>query len=205
MSDAFDDYLKITLALEAAAEKYKDDMVESGIDDWMHLIKARKQLVVLDGVVVWAATAQPFDKFMEEKGRETFRNYFMPTVDIDLAVRAFGDSDRGIPANLTLQAQIAKEQGIDFAQNLARRFGTTFGSLKVGRPPISKDDSDPKNNPAAKISNNPWLGGIGADGKPRFNISKQGAIIRSLGIERASQIARAAGSYIGATKPSREA
>ena len=45
-----------------------------------------------------------------------------------------------------------------------------------------------------KGKNNPWS----AEG---WSIQKQGAVAKSLGIEKAAQIAKAAGSFVGATKP----
>jgi hypothetical protein len=47
---------------------------------------------------------------------------------------------------------------------------------------------------------NPWGSGPG-----EWNITKQGALIKALGEEKAAGIAKAAGSYIGATKPARAA
>lgn len=46
-----------------------------------------------------------------------------------------------------------------------------------------------------KGKNNPW--GPGA----AWSIQKQGAVVKSLGVEKAAAIAKAAGSFIGATKP----
>jgi hypothetical protein len=45
-----------------------------------------------------------------------------------------------------------------------------------------------------KGKRNPWS----AEG---WSIQKQGAVAKSLGVEKAAQIAKSAGSYIGATKP----
>jgi hypothetical protein len=45
-----------------------------------------------------------------------------------------------------------------------------------------------------KKANNPWS-------KDAWSVTKQGEVVKALGIEKATAIAKAAGSFVGATKP----
>jgi hypothetical protein len=56
----------------------------------------------------------------------------------------------------------------------------------------------PQEKEAAK--NNPWSAEPG-----KWNATRQGQIVRSLGIEAAQRIAKAAGSYVGAVRPAKVA
>jgi hypothetical protein len=49
-----------------------------------------------------------------------------------------------------------------------------------------------------KTKDNPWLA-------EKWNVTKQAQIVRALGVEAAQRIAKAAGSYIGSTKPAKAA
>jgi hypothetical protein len=74
-----------------------------------------------------------------------------------------------------------------------------FGKLKPpkNRLTIADDGTTTVNEPKTEQTRrNPWL-------KEYWNVTAQGSIIKASGREVASQIAAAAGSYIGATKPTR--
>ena len=71
-------------------------------------------------------------------------------------------------------------------------------SQKAQRPHCFKDGSVAGDTIKKVTGDNPWS----AAG---WNVTKQGALIKSLGIEKASQIAAAVGSKIGATKPAKAA
>jgi hypothetical protein len=51
-----------------------------------------------------------------------------------------------------------------------------------------------------KTKDNPWSSEPG-----KWSVTRQGQVVRALGIEAAQRIAKAAGSYVGATKPAKAA
>jgi hypothetical protein len=62
-----------------------------------------------------------------------------------------------------------------------------------GKVPAA-DDADKDKGKDKSKSPNPWS-------RQHWNITAQGNLVRAIGIEKAAQIAKAAGSRIGATKP----
>ena len=69
--------------------------------------------------------------------------------------------------------------------------GTFLAQQKSVRPHWFKDANGAGGK---KGADNPWS----AEG---WNVTRQGAAVRSMGIDRAQSLARSAGSHIGATKP----
>jgi hypothetical protein len=67
-------------------------------------------------------------------------------------------------------------------------------AAKPGTPAAGADDTPPEKDEP----DNPWLAG-------KWNATRQSQIVRSLGLEAAQRIAKAAGSYVGATKPAKAA
>lgn len=68
---------------------------------------------------------------------------------------------------------------------------TFFAKQKEQRPHWFKDANGAGGK---KGADNPWS----AEG---WNVTRQGAAVRSMGIDRAQSLARSAGSHIGATRP----
>jgi hypothetical protein len=67
-------------------------------------------------------------------------------------------------------------------------------AAKPGKPAAGADDTPTEKDER----DNPWLPG-------NWNATRQGQIVRSLGIEAAQRIAKAANSHIGATRPAKVA
>lgn len=118
--------------------------------------------------------------------KATRPHLFPAPIADDLAERAF--AGRG---NITARGQLIREVGQAEADKIAQRYGlrntadTRPGKSPEGAPRAKGRDNAPSN---------PWS-------KSGFNVTKQGQIVRALGIEKAAAMARAAGSYIGATRP----
>jgi hypothetical protein len=68
----------------------------------------------------------------------------------------------------------------------------TIAALKAGKAvaaPVKVNGVDP-----VSPSRNPWR-------KENWNLTRQGEVVRALGVAKAGEIAKAAGSFVGATKP----
>ncbi|MBR0989126.1 hypothetical protein JQ580_00150 [Bradyrhizobium japonicum] len=96
--------------------------------------------------------------------------------------------------NLTARGKLLREVGPSCYEDLMLRWGATHttNGIRPGPKPKEKDRSP---DSAAK-ANNPWLAA-------NWNITAQGRVLAGLGAEKAAAIAKAAGSYIGATRPTR--
>jgi hypothetical protein len=193
-------------------------MQESAITDFVTLHMGDFEVIKnsVDGTkqLVHAASGMDAHQWTNTEGRTKFAHYFPQAADPELAELAFGDKP-----TLTAQMTLAKSVGQAEAARIAAQWGSRLGNLKPGKRPdeptllasdrkaeiekLEKQLARLKANEPAKApgAENPWLGGIGADGKPRFNLTRQGAIVKALGPEKAAQIARSAKSYIGASKP----
>jgi hypothetical protein len=88
--------------------------------------------------------------------------------------------------SITAQGRYYREHGREAAERAAAAAGSSLGATK---PPAAKANGD-----AMKGANNPWS-------RQNFDIPRQVAIIKALGTKKAQEIARAAGSYIGARAP----
>jgi len=112
------------------------------------------------------------------------------------AVAAFGEA-----RTLTAQAAYVRKHGEQQAHDMAEKFGTTLGSTRPGKTPQGFTPEKPKADAVqvpASIGKNPWS----AEG---WSITKQGSVVKALGETKAASIAKAAGSFIGATRPARAA
>jgi hypothetical protein len=78
---------------------------------------------------------------------------------------------------------------------ILKQWGTDPARMLPGERPGYAEHKAAKSGEKAPRdhSNNPFH-------KSQWNISKQGALVKTLGLERANQIARSVGSHVGATK-----
>jgi hypothetical protein len=104
-----------------------------------------------------------------------------PEISDDLAHRAFVDRHAGA------RAEILKQVGKDKGDRLAQQFG--LRSFDDYSKPVAPNANT---KPGSK---NPWR-------VESWSITEQGRIHKALGNEKAAAMAAAAGSRIGATKPS---
>lgn len=111
---------------------------------------------------------------------------FATAVPADLEARAFGEN------NITARAQLYKQLGpVEYAEREAKWQAAGF---KPGKRPKGNGEDKSKDKPR----DNPWMAG-------QWNVTRQAHIVRAMGIEKANQIAAAAGSFVGATRPVRAA
>lgn len=95
--------------------------------------------------------------------------------------------------NKTAAARLIRELGQGEADRIAQMYGKPHAlSNKPGVVPLREQQKNGNGTPDHK--NNPFS-------RAGWNVSRQGVLIRSLGIEKASAMARAVGVTIGATKP----
>lgn len=137
--------------------------------------------------------ADNLDEWIEKQ--RTARPYLYPTKgEADLESAAFGEFGK---PNLTARSNLVKQIGEEAADARAKAWGLTglHDYRTRAKRPGDAGNGDQKDKRPAK--DNPWS----AEG---WNITKQGSVMRAdpaLG----ERLARAAGSFIGATRPTRAA
>lgn len=109
----------------------------------------------------------------------------------ELERKAFGE------ANVTARGVLVRgNPGLALAR--AKAWGLRdLNDYRKGTPPATGDDTAGKNK-SKPAGNNPWR----AD---QWNISKQGQLVKVMGLDGAARMAKAAGSYVGATRPNKAA
>jgi hypothetical protein len=144
-----------------------------------------------NGETILAETGKPISHPTSEKVIRALKPHYFPSeVSEDLAARAF--SGRG---NLTVRGELIRQVGRARADEIAQEWG--LRDVADTKPGFKPRNGDGGKQPA-KDRDNPWT----AD---RWNVTRQGAIVKAMGVEKAAGIARAAGSFIGATRPPRAA
>jgi hypothetical protein len=126
-----------------------------------------------------------------EEWRATPNHHFFKgnvTDDENEAIAAFGPE-----RSLTAQGAYVRAHGEARAREVAEQYGTTLG----GKPGKLPEGVKPKAPAEVKLpggAKNPWS----ADA---WSVTRQGAVVKALGLEKAQQIAGAAGSHVGAVRP----
>lgn len=119
------------------------------------------------------------------------------TENNELFIRAFAHG------NLSAQGVVVKTLGEDRAREVAAQFGTTLGG-KPGTIPESLKANIPDFD-HTKPSTNPWSAHpSNLDAQGRYSaraITSQASVVKALGAEKASAIARAAGAKLGDIRP----
>jgi len=137
-----------------------------------------------NGVREWF-TANKLDFLLPPKSE----NADKPKVDPQLLASARA-------GNITAKGRLVRQLG-----SLAAADAVLADKANTGTDDTPRDEkgrfvgATPQEKEAA--ANNPW--------GSNWNVTRQGQIVRSLGIEAAQRIANAAGSYVGATKPAKAA
>jgi hypothetical protein len=130
---------------------------------------------------------------------EREKPHLLPPATSDLADAAF------FFGNLTARGALAKTMSPAALDALAQRYGLRDrNDFRRGTRPEDADDyrgkSSAKDGATNPWSNHPnWL-----DSQGRYNaraMGEQSKITKAMGLEKASALARAAGSFVGATKP----
>src|SRR5580704_9856700 len=137
-----------------------------------------------NGVSEWF-TANKLDFLLPPKSA----NADKPDVDPQLLASARA-------GNITAKGRLVRQLG-----SLAAVDAVLADKSNTGADDTARDEkgrfvgATPQEKEAA--ASNPW--------GPNWSVTRQGQIVRSLGIEAAQRIAKAAGSHIGATKPGKVA
>jgi hypothetical protein len=114
-----------------------------------------------------------------------------PPFEVSIADVAF------IENNFAARGKLVNEMGERATLDLAKRYGhETLHSKAQGKRPASLDApiDTTKKSPTADRAANPFS----CEG---WNLSRQGSLVKSLGLEKTAQIARAVGCKLGDTKP----
>lgn len=146
-------------------------------------------LCLMDGVnCVLATTGAPLESEKSMAWLRANKGHLLPadTADADAAFVGRG--------NKTVAARLIRDLGKAEADRIAQTYGKRDAlDNKPGVAP-QREQKDASGKPADH-SKNPWS-------RAGWNVTKQGAIVKSLGVEKASQMARAVQSHIGAVRPS---
>ncbi len=161
----------------------------SVLDDFLTL--RTKEFDDSTGTIIHKATGLPAKAWIETL-RETKSYLFGPQTDehAELEHAAFVEGNltaRGklVKANPALALARAKEYGLRDLSDFSR--GTVPSNTPTG-----------EKKPTNKGKDNPWSA-------ENWNITKQGALIKVMGLDGAARMAKAAGSHIGATRPTKAA
>jgi hypothetical protein len=195
LPDIFLDEFKALVRTEIAAGRIKRT-VESDLEDII-----RPRLVVSGDHAVDRETGIADPALLLETLLNTSKPHWKVTeVSADAEENAFG-----IGSTLKGRAALREEIGpVDYAERMAS-WGCSPASLKPGtRPPNAGEKAAVKGPEAGE--KNPWSSHpANLDPKTgRYNaaaMGRQSAIARSLGLEKAAQLAKAAGGFLGATRP----
>jgi hypothetical protein len=98
----------------------------------------------------------------------------------------------GSKPTLAARAKLLKIAGDGYPKILAA-WGASANTLAPGKNPKVSNEKVPDKKPHDH-SNNPFH-------KSQWNVTKQGALIKTLGLDKANAIAKSVGSHVGATRP----
>jgi hypothetical protein len=126
--------------------------------------------------------------------------HFFSATQSDLhaeAIGAFGEF-----RTLTAQGAFVTKHGEAQARATAQEFGTTLGG-RPGKTPGHYGKTETPKLPGNKT--NPWANAPeNLDQRGRYTaaaVAEQARVVKALGMDKAQSIARAAHSFVGATKP----
>jgi hypothetical protein len=143
------------------------------------------------GQIIHKATGLTVKAWIDAQ-REKRPHWFAAQTDenAELEQKAFGEG------NVTARGKLVKGNQ---APALARAKAWGLRDLNdYSRGTRPSDTPAGEKKPAAKDRNNPWL-------PECWNITKQGQLIKVMGLDGAARMAKAAGSFVGATKPPKAA
>lgn len=120
--------------------------------------------------------------------------YFYADSITSLEEDAFGGPKN--KPNLTARGKLVREVGQACYDSLMQRWGATHTTNGVKPGPEPRKDENPRSPEGQASQNNPWSAA-------KWSITRQGEVVKALGLVKAQGIAKAAGSFIGATKPAR--
>lgn len=148
---------------------------------------------LVGGIVVLLATGEAIDADKSRKWIADNKPHLLPPVfESSLADRAFIGA-----GNKSAAAELVKQVGMKEATKIAEGYGKrTPWDTKPGKAPARADDDSTK-----KKSGNGHDRASNPFSKEGWSISKQGSLLRAVGVEKCAAIAASVGSRIGATRP----
>lgn len=99
----------------------------------------------------------------------------------------------GAKPTLAARAGLRKTAGPALYAEILGDWGASPSTLTPGKNPKASDNSGAKKATPRDHSNNPFH-------RSQWNISKQGELVKRLGLDKANAIAKSVGSHVGATR-----
>jgi len=125
------------------------------------------------------------DAWLEKKFPTLLKQSEAPRGDVEL------EAAQKACTSLATQAELVKAMGVQKTGELMALFGGAVG--KISKPlPIEREKEKQK----IRGKNNPWS-------QEGWSLTRQGQLVREIGEGPAAEIAKSAGSFIGATKPAK--
>jgi hypothetical protein len=140
-----------------------------------------------------ASGADSVTEFFTELKASGEASHFWPEpepgegIDPALIERACGKKP-----TLAARAELREAAGPDGYAKILGAWGGSEKTLAPGKNPKAATEKAPDKNPR-DLSKNPFS-------KQGWSITAQGALVKSLGLDKANAIARSVGSHVGATK-----
>jgi hypothetical protein len=141
--------------------------------------------------------SESFSAFLE-RVKPQVPHWYPPVEPGDDLDAALIEAACGAKPTLSARAALLKAAGPETYGKILRAWGCSERTLAPGVNPKaeakSASDNDARDKRRKDHSGNPFH-------KSQWNISKQGALIKSLGLDKANAIAKSVGSHVGATRP----
>jgi hypothetical protein len=144
---------------------------------------------MVGGIVTLIATGETLDSEKSKAWIAEHKPHLLPPIyERSLADRAFLDG------NITARGALVKQIGKAEADKLAQQYGLhSVSDTRPGTAPAGANDGKQKPN-GKEHASNPFH-------KSNWNVSKQGSLLRAVGVEKCAAIAASVGCKIGSTAP----
>lgn len=125
-------------------------------------------------------------------------HYWPPRDEADDIGAALVEAACGSKPTLSSRAALHKAAGPALYSRLLAAWGCDERTLTPGKnPKAAAKNEAARDQRRVDHANNPFH-------RLNWNISKQGALVKAIGLDKANEIARSVGSHVGATRPSAE-
>jgi hypothetical protein len=121
-----------------------------------------------------------------------------------LAPATFTDDDEaafGAHPSLAARGEYLRKYGREAYTEALHRWGGSQFDLRAGSRPADMLDGRTPTDDKAKLANTPGWRKNNPWSREAWNITEQGRLVKSIGAAKAAELARAVGSFIGATRP----
>jgi len=179
--------------------------VDTGLDDFFKsqgssdaqradaIAVLKEKCGFVGGVVVLLATGEAIDTDKSREWIEANKPHLLPAkFETSLADQAFIGA-----GNKTAAANLIKQVGMVEATKIAESYGKrTPWDTRPGKAPARDDEPTKKNGNGhdKDRATNPFS-------REGWNVSKHGALLRAIGVEKCAAIARSVGARLGDVRP----